>query len=426
MTACRFARRAAAFCLALILSLSLAACAGAKPEDTTAAPRITVPAGSETESVSPVTAGPGGDATDAPETKTPETTAPETEAPPVPRAKSLTFLACGDNIVHDAIIEDAAKRANSTHPNYNFYDMYKGVAPLIAKADISFINMEGCVAGPSFGYHGYPFFNAPNEIGTTFTELGFDVINLANNHMMDYEEAGYAGTVSYFRSLPVTTIGGYTKADYDTLRVVEKNGIRVAFLSYATMINFSRQLPSGSEYLIPYAREADITRQIGLAKESADFVVVSMHWGGEDDFTPNAEQTRLARLCADLGADVIVGHHSHTVQPAAWLTGKNGNRTLVTYSLGNFISTMHYSQNMAGAMLSLTFNLSASGEKSVSDVRIIPTVTHYSLQRDGLQIYLLSDYSEELAKKHGSTLKNAFSYEILKRYYNVIPAEFLR
>lgn len=169
-----------------------------------------------------------------------------------------------------------------------------------------------------------------------------------------------------------------------------------------------------------------MTRQIGHARENADFVVVSIHWGTEEEFSPNAEQTRLAQLCADLGADVVVGHHSHTVQPAAWLTGKNGNRTLVAYSLGNFLSTMYYSQNMAGAMLSLTFRLSPAGERSVEEARIIPTVTHYSLERDGLQIYLLSDYSEELAKKHGSTLQNAFSYDILKRYYNVIPAEFLR
>ncbi len=418
-------RLAALFCAA-ILCLPLAACAVKKPEDTTA-PRITVPVAADTDPAVPsVTSDTPDPGTSAPETAPPETKTPETEAPPAPRDKTLTFLACGDNIVHDAIIEDAAKRANSTHPNYNFYDMYQGVAPLIAKADISFINMEGCVGGPSFGYHGYPFFNAPNEIGTTFTELGYDVVNLANNHMMDYEEAGYANTIAYFRSLPVTTIGGYTKADYDDLRIVEKNGVRVAFLSYTTLINFARQLPAGSDYLLPYAREDDMTRQIGHARENADFVVVSMHWGTEEEFSPNAEQTRLAQLCADLGADVVVGHHSHTVQPAAWLTGKNGNRTLVAYSLGNFLSTMYYSQNMAGAMLSLTFRLSPAGERSVEEARIIPTVTHYSLERDGLQIYQLSDYSEELAKKHGSTLQNAFSYDILKRYYNVIPAEFLR
>ena len=127
-----------------------------------------------------------------------------------------------------------------------------------------------------------------------------------------------------------------------------------------------------------------------------------------------------------MGADVVVGHHSHTVQPAEWLTGADGNKTFVAYSLGNFISTMHYSQNMAGAMLSLDFVIDENGEGHVEAPKLIPTVTHYSLKRDALQIYRMSDYSEELAKEHGSTLQNSFSYAILKKYItDVLDAEFI-
>jgi len=358
-------------------------------------------------------------------------TDPVTE-PPAPTEKRLSFLACGDNIVHDAVREDAKKRANAENPNFNFYDMYAGVADIIGAADISFINMEGCVGGAALGYLGYPNFNAPNEIGEAFVKLGFDVVNLLNNHTLDYDEIGYKNTIAFFEDLPVLTIGGYRKSDYDNLRIIDRNGIKIAFLSYTTLMNYDsqtwlpRKLPAGSEYLISYAEDAAIKRQIALAREAADFVVVSMHWGDEDAYTPNSEQKRLARLCADMGADVVVGHHSHTVQPAEWLTGADGNKTFVAYSLGNFISTMHYSQNMAGAMLSLDFVIDENGEGHVEAPKLIPTVTHYSLKRDALQIYRMSDYSEALAKEHGSTLQNSFSYAILKKYItDALDDEFI-
>lgn len=359
-------------------------------------------------------------------------TEPVTDPVTEPAEKRVSFVACGDNIVHDAVREDAKKRANAENPNFNFYDMYAGVADIIGAADVSFINMEGCVGGASLGYLGYPNFNAPNEIGEAFVKLGFDVVNLLNNHTLDYDEIGYKNTIAYFEDLPVLTIGGYKKSDYDNLRIIDRNGIKIAFLSYTTIMNYDsatwlpRKLPAGSEYLISYAEDAAIKRQIALAREAADFVVVSMHWGDEDAYTPNSEQKRLARLCADMGADVVVGHHSHTVQPAEWLTGADGNKTFVAYSLGNFISTMHYSQNMAGAMLSLDFVIDENGEGHVEAPKLIPTVTHYSLKRDALQIYRMSDYSEALAKTHGSTLQNSFSYAILKKYItDALDDEFI-
>lgn len=359
-------------------------------------------------------------------------TATETEAAAVNKDKKISFLAGGDCIIHDAVREDAKARANENNPNYNFFDMFEGIAPLIGKADISYINMEGCVAGASLGYYGYPNFNAPAEIGETFVKLGFDIVNLANNHMLDYGEKGLSGTVSFFRTLPLTLIGGYTKADYDNIRLYETQGVKVAFLSYTTLINYDHinSLGSGSDYIVPYAVEADIRRQVALAKEKADFVFVSMHWGDEDATVPNSQQKKLAKLCADLGVDLVIGMHSHTLQPLEWVEGADGGKTLVAYSLGNLISTMHPSRNMVGGLLSLDILLTAEGDKSIENITLIPTVCHYSLKRDGLALYMLSDYTDELAKKHGTTLRaesnKTFSLSIAKKFVtDVISKEFL-
>ena len=117
------------------------------------------------------------------------------------------------------------------------------------------------------------------------------------------------------------------------------------------------------------------------------------------------EQKRMAALMSEAGADVILGHHSHILQPVEWHQNGDGSRTLVAYSLGNFISTQHYANNMIGGMLTFDVVMNEAGECTLENPVLSPTVTHYSLKRDGLQLYMLEDYTEELAQKHGTTLK---------------------
>lgn len=106
-------------------------------------------------------------------------------------------------------------------------------------------------------------------------------------------------------------------------------------------------------------------------------------------FSPNAEQKRLAQLLADEGADVILGSHSHNIQPLEWLTGAGGNRTLVAYSTGNLISTMLYSYYMVGGLLTFDIVAEAGSKPYIDNVVFVPTVTHYSMNRDSLTLYRL-------------------------------------
>ena len=71
-------------------------------------------------------------------------------------------------------------------------------------------------------------------------------------------------------------------------------------------------------------------------KKVSDVQIVSMHWGTEYSFEPNEEQKELAQFLSDLGVDVIIGEHPHVIQPMDYVTGKDGNQTLVIYSLGKF------------------------------------------------------------------------------------------
>ena len=274
----------------------------------------------------------------------------------------------------------------------------------------------------------------------SLVDVGFDIINLANNHMLDYHgDEGLRGTIRYWKTKDVLTVGGYEgEADYNTIRTIERNGIKIAVLSYTYGTN-GNYLPAGTTDLwIPYIDDADVTRQIAEAKTLADCVIVSMHWGTENEFTPTAEQTRLAKLIADCGADVIIGHHSHTIQPVEWVEGANGHRTLVTYSLGNFLHTQLNSINLVGG--TITFDIvknAETGEVTIEDPVFDPTVCHYTAnlavldsldyyKRENLMIYRLVDYTDELAAAHGSQNWGTFNLSTLTGYVtSTIDAKFL-
>ena len=376
-----------------------------------------------------------------PESNFPPETAvqPMTDAPiesPITSSR-ITFAAAGDNIIHEAVFTDAKRLATvqassgGATQDYTFAPMYDGLAELISGADLAYVNHESPISS-RYKVTGYPDFNSPTDAGRDLLAVGFDIINIANNHMLDMGEAGLNDSVAYWNSTDAKAVlGACSRQNYDAdnLQLVEIDGVKIAFLSYTTFVNWAHanELSANSAHVVPYAKDADIKRQMALARESgADLIFVSMHWGDEGKFQPNAEQKRLAQLLADEGADVILGSHSHNIQPVEWLNGKNGNRTLVSYSTGNLLSTMLYSYYMLGGILTFDIVCETGSEPYIDNVVFVPTVTHYSMTRDSLALYRLSDYTPELAKAHGAQLNGAFTYDTLKRYVtDTIPAEFL-
>lgn len=346
--------------------------------------------------------------------------------PDEPKNINIKFLAAGDNIIHSNIYEDAYERARDDTPEYNFYDMYTDIADFVASADIAFVNQETPIAGKEFGYSGYPNFNSPNEAGDALVDLGFNIVNIANNHMLDKWEAGLRKYIEYWENKDVLLLGAFHNAeDYDKIRIYEEQGVKIAFLSYTYGTN-GMTLPAGSELIIPLPSDQVLTRQINLAKEIGDLVFVSIHWGEEDWFKPSDNQKHYANLMVDLGVDVVIGHHSHVVQPIEWAENTEGNKTLIIYSLGNLISTMLYSRNMVGGIV--TFDIIKEGNEKpyIANPLYTPVMCHYSMTRRGLQVYLLENYSEELALQHGAQKNGKFTLETLKSYVtSTITAEFL-
>lgn len=378
--------------------------------------------------------------------------------PQEPKDEIISFLACPDNIIHPSVYYDAIDRAakkNNVSPDYSdlhnatydFEPIYQYVAEAMKSANITYINQETLIGGTSGQIHGYPVFNSPAAVADTVIGLGVDVVNVAHNHMLDSRNTKYLENCNnVFESAGIDVIGYYPDQESTkNITVIEKKGIKISFLSYTYGTNGLR-LPDGSSFVIPYLDENLITQQVTLAKSISDVVIVSCHWGYEDTFNANTEQKKYAQLMADLGVDVILGMHPHVIQPMKWINGESGNKTLLVYSLGNFVSGMVAGKNMLAGMLSLDIKRDGkSGEITIESPLFIPIVTHYEKESRvasndtgyrNFKIYYLSDYTEELAathgvcqyeRKYGSTLVGGkFSKDtLLQTLYKYIPTEFL-
>ena len=353
----------------------------------------------------------------------PEAQKPQTDDPYL--GVDISFLAAGDNLIHPNIYMDAEKRGTA-EKEYDFLPVYSDVIPYIQAADFAFINQETVMAGEQYGYSGWPNFNCPQQLGLDLVEVGFDIVGIANNHMLDKGTQALSDTMDFWHEQPVVLSGAYyNPEDAANIRIVEQVGVKIAFLSYTYGTNgISKR--ADSPIVIPYIDDNLILSDLAAAKEVSDFIIVSIHWGDEYASNPNDEQKRLAKLIADNGADVILGHHSHSLQPITWLDGEKG-KVLCIYSLGNFISGMSYPINMVGGML--TFHITSDGEGGLcaSDPLLIPTVFYYNMHWFDTHLYLLEDYTDLIGTSHGVQIKGNTLTEAQARKLvtDVIDSEFL-
>lgn len=302
--------------------------------------------------------------------------------------KRATFVAVGDDLIHTSIYKGAW-----TGAEYDFSPLFSGVSDVIRRADLAFVNQETMLGESNFS--GYPRFCSPLGIGSALVGAGFDVINIANNHSLDMGEEGFIYTNAVLSDMAECVIGG------GGVKTVERNGIVIAFVSYTYATNY------GLSPVVSRFDEARARTEMKEARRIADVVVVSMHWGVEYDtprfverFEPTAAQKDAAMLLCSLGADVIIGTHPHVIERAEWIESE-GKRTLCAYSLGNFVSNMRYGATMLGGMLTLDFVKTDNGAK-VENARIVPIVCHYNSEHRGHTVYLLKDYTDGLAARHGT------------------------
>ena len=317
----------------------------------------------------------------------------ELEPEPEPAPIRITLVAVGDNLLHMPIV-----RWCETADGYDFTPLYAEVKELVSAADIAFVNQESPLGGEGFAPSGYPLFNSPQEAGLALADTGFNVINHANNHALDKGAKAVLATADFWQDVPdVAFIGVHrSEEEQQMVTVVEAQGCRFAWLAYSYGTN---GMPMAYGYLMNLINKDAIAADIERARALADAVIVSMHWGNEYQLTPSPEQRELAQFLADQGVMLVIGHHPHVVQPLEWLTGKDGNATLVMYSLGNFVSNQSRRNTMLEGMLFVAF-WAKEDEIVIEECGVLPMVMHYERGYTAQCVYPFAAYSDDLARRH--------------------------
>ena len=249
---------------------------------------------------------------------------------------SARIMANGDLLYHD-IIYISAKKADGT---YDFHENFEYVKPWLKQADLVLGDFEGTVNKDHY-LAGYPLFNAPGEVMDAIKDAGYQVLDLAHNHILDSQIEGVVSTADAIEKAGMTPIGVYTHEPRDKAPIVikEVKGIKVALLAYSYGFNGIEQSISQEDYnrYLSDLDEDKMKAEIERAEKEADITIIMPQMGVEYQIEPTEEQKKLYHKMIDWGADIIFGGHPHVVEPAETVE-KEGDKKLIIYSMGNFIS----------------------------------------------------------------------------------------
>ncbi len=341
----------------------------------------------------------------------------ETSDPPEPPApRSVSLLCAGDNLLHINIIRQAKARGTNDPSGYDFRPAYKRTAEMVAAADLAILNQETIVTD-KFEPSNYPLFCSPEAAGDQMVEMGFDVMSIANNHVLDKGEEGLIATLDYWKTEhPDIPVYGACMKDEEKIPVLDINGITFAFVGFMEHTN-GLKLPKDTKCKITYLSETEeVERQVRAADELADVVVVSAHYGVEVSNTVTEQQLKITRDLVDWGADIVIGTQPHTVQPMEYVNKPDGGQAFVFYCLGNYISSMSTSPlAMVGMLGKLTVTKQPDGEIVLENPEAVPIVSHINYAANEVSIYPWEEYTKELAAVSST---EGFSYALAEKLVN--------
>lgn len=346
-------------------------------------------------------------------TPTPKPTPTPTPTPePTPRA--VTFRVTGDIMASQSMLGYAQSAAGGD--GYDYGPQFALIAEELANADYTMGNLETTIGMyKDQPYSGYPRFNTPETLLDALKDCGYDFLTLANNHMLDRYFDGMKNTVACVEQYGFDHSGAYVSAeDRSSANIVAINGIQFGFLSYTETTNGmeSASDSAAKEYGVPYLYSGDYAGDVARLREAgAEVVIAFPHWGEEYLREPNTTEKQYAQKMANAGVDIILGSHPHVLQKISWIETE-AKKTLVAYSLGNFISTQnHHGYTDTGMILEFTVTEQSDGTFAVENLGYIPT---YCWKHDGtLQVVNSAKHYDEKPEGMSSS-----AYSRMKESYD--------
>ncbi len=304
------------------------------------------------------------------------TAAPVFEAPPLNSCEGPTIrlAVVGDVLLH--------RQLQALGYKIGFGNIWYQPAKYLAAADIAVANLEGAAApglaaggarladpGPVYDgrvYTGFPQFNYNPVVLRDLRAAGVDLVTTANNHAMDRGPEGVDRTLSEVARAGLSAVGSVPGES--PRQFVHRRASAAGTLSFIACSFSTNGIADPKRQVLQcYRDKAELLALVRREVADPDVagVVVLPHWGQENITQPTARQRALAGDLAAAGATAVVGTHPHVVQPFEVLPGRDGSKTAVVYSTGNFVATMGEGPSRYEAMALLDICPSANGRTVV-------------------------------------------------------------
>jgi len=293
----------------------------------------------------------------------------------------VSIIFAGDIMGHSPQFQAAY---NSVTKTYNYNDCFEQVKPYIENSDLAVTNLEVPIAGSP--YSGYPNFSSPDALLDGLKYAGYDVLITANNHVLDRGKKGLERTIKKLDEKGFKHCGSYlNEQQKDSVYplIIQVKGFKIAFLNYTYAVN---GIDATKLSYVNLLDTVTIKNDILKARNKADFVIITVHWGIEYETNANSEQKKLARIFAREGVDLVVGSHPHVVQNAEFIEVDSVKKVPVFYSLGNSISNQRKINTDGGIMIKVFIDIKS---KQILKTAYLPVYVHKGYLNGKYQYHLL-------------------------------------
>ena len=343
-------------------------------------------------------------------------------------SNTARLMIAGDNTVYRTVFSQASEKAGEN--GYDFSGAYDGIKEVISKSDLAMIN-QNTVMDDKNEPSAAPDYNTPDQMLDKLIDLGFDVFNQANDHIMDMGLSGAINDIALFKMKEKQALlTGLFENREEMMKpqVTEINGIKFSFVGITESLG-GFDTPDESDIGIldlsdTRASEDELNgtmkQLVENAKETADIVCVTVHWDDEEEAELSDYQQEVIDNLLGYGADIIIGTGKNEIGAFEYKDNGDGEQALIVPSLGKVISLEESAKSLLGGIADITVTKdSKTGQTSITAAKLIPTVTVYGEDYENVRVLPLSKCTEDIISKHGFAQEDEdFTYSFIKNYYN--------
>ena len=311
---------------------------------------------------------------------------------PKEEKKSLTFTLAGNVLVNSNMWYDTL----AENKTYNFKYVFEDLKSIMKRSHINFYSQQSIIGGKDLGLSAYYNYNSPTDVGDAMTDIGFNMVSLANYHAFDKKIKGIENSIKYWTDKNVAYSGtSISEETRNKNNIINKNGVKVGLLSYTMGTD---EVYKGTYEINIYSDE-QAKKDINDLKDKVDIVMVSIDWGNVGKIEVTDKQKQTATYLSELGADIIVGNTGYSIQ-----TIEKINNTIVFYSLGNLLSGHTMVDSRISAVIDFKVNLTEKEDERKIEFKNIKVLLTYAYNNDN------TDYKVIPFNKLDKELKNYKTY----------------